>query len=191
MGRTFQHTIDLGNRLLFQLTRPVWGEPRFSRVRAIKLLFQLTRPVWGEPDVQRSVFDRSSISTHSPRVGRTLHSSLHRHLCSHFNSLAPCGANPCGNRACFKKSIFQLTRPVWGEPHRKGYLHLPLPFQLTRPVWGEPYVARYTTKKMFISTHSPRVGRTPLPLDKYFILSDFNSLAPCGANPWYCSKQGA
>ena len=33
----------------FQLTRPVWGEPRMLAGLELTTTFQLTRPVWGEP----------------------------------------------------------------------------------------------------------------------------------------------
>ena len=36
------------------------------------LKFQLTRPVWGEPNKAVVQFYDKNISTHSPRVGRTL-----------------------------------------------------------------------------------------------------------------------
>ena len=79
----------------FQLTRPVWGEPSpvYSRLRFQMYFnslapcganrqfvenrltfcqFQLTRPVWGEPQHKLKVIIPLRISTHSPRVGRTL-----------------------------------------------------------------------------------------------------------------------
>ena len=56
--------------------------------------FQLTRPVWGEPFVFRFLGRVVNISTHSPRVGRTL-------------------CKRAWNKISYK---FQLTRPVWGEP---------------------------------------------------------------------------
>ena len=109
--------------------------------------FQLTRPVWGEPI--RSIYARSpsSISTHSPRVGRTRRAILHT----------------------FARRKFQLTRPVWGEP---------CPRQL------DPL-------SLQISTHSPRVGRTILTDDGAPAEPDFNSLAPCGANPRRCRRRAA
>ena len=78
----------------FQLTRPVWGEPkelfalaestristhspRVGRTAHLDMLvygtmeFQLTRPVWGEPWRLCTCDDDFDISTHSPRVGRT------------------------------------------------------------------------------------------------------------------------
>ena len=56
-------------------------------------LFQLTRPVRGEPDETIRFFRQFSISTHSPRAGRTCQYWRAGYYQSHFNSLAPCGAN--------------------------------------------------------------------------------------------------
>ena len=189
--------------------------------------FQLTRPVWGEPQSYINQYLGLSISTHSPRVGRTCGSHVLRQCCNYFNSLAPCGANPfleiqfatigifqltrpvwgepeltipslrissdfnslapCGaNRGILFSTAecmtFQLTRPVWGEPAIFYAFRLCQAFQLTRPVWGEPTSTTTTKGGSGISTHSPRVGRTELTIPSLRISSDFNSLAPCGAN---------
>ena len=56
--------------------------------------FQLTRPVWGEPSTAIRTLLTLSISTHSPRVGRT----------------------PEYRQGLIRRLLFQLTRPVWGEP---------------------------------------------------------------------------
>ena len=57
-----------------------------------------------------------------------------------------------------------------------------MPFQLTRPVWGEPLNRWYMHFDINISTHSPRVGRTNSTTDAKPFGYHFNSLAPCGAN---------
>ena len=61
--------------------------------RRRRLSFQLTRPVWGEPKYGSDITASCSISTHSPRVGRTQISTRSTLLFCYFNSLAPCGAN--------------------------------------------------------------------------------------------------
>ena len=144
--------------------------------------FQLTRPVWGEPDEKDNYLHLSTISTHSPRVGRTRPYYIVYFPTCHFNSLAPCGANqdmrlvrrraeyfnslaPCGAnllgcQAFFEKILFQLTRPVWGEPELLALPQRAFAFQLTRPVWGEPKSSHGAESFSPISTHSPRVGRT-------------------------------
>ena len=94
--------------------------------------------MWGEPEFLNSVRRETVISTHSPRVGRT--SIDVRKACnfSHFNSLAPCGANLCSDPKSLRGCSFQLTRPVWGEPPCQDISTAGKQFQLTRPVWGEP-----------------------------------------------------
>ena len=79
----------------------------------------------------------------------------------HFNSLAPCGANHCRDRPDRRRRRFQLTRPVRGEPIVVLRSLCPIQFQLTRPVRGEPFAVFYRISAVF----------------------NFNSLAPCGANP--------
>ena len=191
---------------IFQLTRPVWGEPQQQFADLCGLSFQLTRPVWGEPAVRPrrrrdvaisthsprvgrtlrgggsfyararisthsprvgrtspkmlSITRMPSISTHSPRVGRTISSVSFSSDIKYFNSLAPCGANPLHRRLQAFYIRFQLTRPVWGEPKRCDMIYI----------------------ELYISTHSPRVGRTDRARHVVNVIAHFNSLAPCGAN---------
>ena len=78
---------------------------------------------------------------------------------------------------------FQLTRPVRGEPRLTSPTVSYRPkFQLTRPVRGEPNRRRNRQKSTCISTHSPRAGRTGTGGSAALNGTDFNSLAPCGAN---------
>ena len=125
--------------------------------------FQLTRPVRGDPLRRRQLSRSQPISTHSPRAGRSKMADLICKNKSNFNSLAPCGAIPVRLYTAERNDRFQLTRPVWGEPHvfrfpfagnknfnslaPCGANHICIPFlslrvifQLTRPVWGEPNV---------------------------------------------------
>ena len=163
--------------------------------------------MWGEPGCWDDWQVFPQISTHSPRVGRTLVFLRSRKLSVHFNSLAPCGANLDPRRSTPRGFAFQLTRPVWGEPILSGVSAIhPELFQLTRPVWGEPIFFMVVFEMPSISTHSPRVGRTVKifgelrNVHKFQLtrpvwgepstllrLSEcvfyFNSLAPCGANP--------
>ena len=160
VGRTSPVRMFLTAVLSFQLTRPVWGEPVHRGFATAYQTFQLTRPVWGEP---RRILARSSgrqISTHSPRVGRTRNYMEAAIKCINFNSLAPCGANQPPAALMRGSKKFQLTRPVWGEPKLAHNIVLQGKFQLTRPVWGEPSVLIVHYGHLFISTHSPRVGRT-------------------------------
>ena len=212
----------------------MWGEPKTQKEAFSNDRFQLTRPVWGEP--RRLLVNRLSlpISTHSPRVGRTRQAAIILITPRNFNSLAPCGANPVCRLLTARSTTFQLTRPVWGEPlvvrvknaldristhsprvgrtvarrwarqRRRNFNSLApcganlsngaaptssLLFQLTRPVWGEPRLQAIRATRCRISTHSPRVGRTLLPLSRFQIFDNFNSLAPCGANRMRLSEK--
>ena len=60
----------------------------------MSIVFQLTRPVRGEPIPRDITLDIVIISTHSPRAGRTPEAPITIEAYNHFNSLAPCGANP-------------------------------------------------------------------------------------------------
>ena len=169
-------------RVPFQLTRPVWGEPVFAANKnVLSFDFNSLAPCGANRAYYSAKSGKKSISTHSPRVGRTLDPNVYcvpRFISTHsprvgrtviemnspysspyFNSLAPCGANRFAPTTSAPSCIFQLTRPVWGEP--RG--------------------SRARERLQHISTHSPRVGRT---LHRREIRNDaknFNSLAPCGA----------
>ena len=185
-GRTGIQSGKRGGNERFQLTRPVRGEPDIRRHGLNTVTFQLTRPVRGEPrrlvwqHVHVSNFNSLApcganlfilcrvcsitiISTHSPRAGRTFPSWRSTCYLVNFNSLAPCGAN--------------LTILLRLCPNRK--------FQLTRPVRGEPLPSAQILKNHEISTHSPRAGRTRQTYLPFFDYANFNSLAPCGANPYH------
>ena len=122
----------------FQLTRPVWGEPRGRLTVKCREPFQLTRPVWGEPGLFRYLGITRIISTHSPRVGRTLTTTsraLSRYISTHSPRVGRTLCKRAWNKISYK---FQLTRPVWGEPLNIFNSLIRSQFQLTRPVWGEP-----------------------------------------------------
>ena len=161
MGRT---TDEEESRIVicnFNSLAPCGANPHFSEVPHVDIQFQLTRPVWGEPCAACVRITLTSISTHSPRVGRTPNSTSSAGKERDFNSLAPCGANLGILFSTAECMTFQLTRPVWGEPamgvEMKGYNEnfnslapcganliicatcgFCCAFQLTRPVWGEP-----------------------------------------------------
>ena len=143
--------------------------------------FQLTRPVWGEPADAMARVAKRCISTHSPRVGRTALIIRRRRRC-HFNSLAPCGANrAAGGHACAYRQ-FQLTRPVWGEPLINIFGTIATTISTHSPRVGRTLTRAGLYKRKSISTHSPRVGRTRVSNFISAWNTNFNSLAPCGAN---------
>ena len=82
------------------------------------------------------------ISTHSPRVGRTKVQSQPQPQDPHFNSLAPCGANPFSAEVLRNLHSFQLTRPVWGEPsHRRIASIFPKHFNSLAPCGANPHLS--------------------------------------------------
>ena len=164
----------------------MWGEPSFRRSCINSRRFQLTRPVWGEPYECCHLLAPLNISTHSPRVGRTVKRTGSREVCSAFQLTRPVWGEPFRPKGRNRFHRFQLTRPVWGEPQSAITQYIGLSFQLTRPVWGEPRQMPYVTSIVIISTHSPRVGRTHLREKLRDRVRNFNSLAPCGANPPPC-----
>ena len=124
------------------------------------LSFQLTRPVWGEPfaDIveQRIV----PISTHSPRVGRTFDYNIKGFVPIHFNSLAPCGANPFEVFTPNENIHFNSLAPC-GANHCGGrQLNLRTHFNSLAPCGANPTGIIGGVDVKGISTHSPRVGRT-------------------------------
>ena len=140
VGRTMRFCPRLLQARNFNSLAPCGANLHLRVLIAQKLQFQLTRPVWGEPNFNNSSFFIFLISTHSPRVGRTTAFRRRQDYLRYFNSLAPCGANHSYSVYVSDFVIFQLTRPVWGEPgdtsHRTRRTRR---FQLTRPVWGEPF----------------------------------------------------
>ena len=117
--------------------------------------------MWGEPPAKR----------------------YHHVFCTHFNSLAPCGANLILARLALARLAISTHSPRAGRTGMIGNTPVYcLSFQLTRPVRGEPYANGNTLDYTIISTHSPRAGRTNPSVDKARNNGYFNSLAPCGAN---------
>ena len=134
-------------------------------------------------------FSACVISTHSPRVGRTLYYMISLLLNRNFNSLAPCGANHDGYAHLMEIEHFNSLAPCGANLSNGAAPTSSLLFQLTRPVWGEPRLQAIRATRCRISTHSPRVGRTLLPLSRFQIFDNFNSLAPCGANRMRLSEK--
>ena len=167
----------------FNSLAPCGANPIKGIAFFIVVIFQLTRPVRSEPGKVTCRFLYGDISTHSPRAGRTARTRRKDGRKTHFNSLAPCGANPLSDINKTSGKLFQLTRPVRGEPPflffqplvlvffnslapcganppRSSRLPRSRTFQLTRPVRGEPSEYDLLTDYQGISTHSPRAGRT-------------------------------
>ena len=112
-----------------------------------------------ECKASRAVFDAIAVKSLAP-CGANRPNARLSSCRRHFNSLAPCGANPTNCVYVADLCLFQLTRPVRGEPMAIS--------------------PNLTDDK--ISTHSPRAGQTFLSLSVMLGSLNFNSLAPCGAN---------
>ena len=106
----------------------------------------------------------SYISTHSPHAGRTFLQDNSAAKTAHFNSLAPCGANPIASLTFSNCALFQLTRPMRGEP--------------------PSIVIDCTSVK--ISTHSPHAGRTTLSRVFLIIIDLFQLTRPMRGEPCVC-----
>ena len=81
---------------------------------------------------------------------------------------------------------FQLTRPVWGEPGDDSIIQQMREISTHSPRVGRTPDGNWFTETWDISTHSPRVGRTWMTFGFREWNPDFNSLAPCGANLCFC-----
>ena len=168
----------------FQLTRPVWGEPVFelsqrpefvhfnslapcgaNRILRASLShtwrFQLTRPVWGEPRAKRYSLDIWRISTHSPRVGRTIYitSSASTVLIS---THSPRVGRTAAFAFCNACAIFISTHsPRVGRTRRRIQIHIKCKhFNSLAPCGANLGRVGIAAALSVISTHSPRVGRT-------------------------------
>ena len=93
-------------------------------------------------------------------MGRTNPTTDEKPFGYHFNSLAPCGANPANAFLAASKNQISTHSPRVGRTRVRFFLF----------------------RQCFISTHSPRVGRTYIAQIGNDLVPNFNSLAPCGAN---------
>ena len=144
--------------------------------------FQLTRPVWGEPRLANFSRRRKRISTHSPRVGRTLSNVLTLSTAKYFNSLAPCGANLTAWAPFRPRSSISTHSPRVGRTSdialdgaQRSHFNSLAPCGANLDM--ETVVGTYTD----FNSLAP-CGANPIWCNYVYILDDFNSLAPCGAN---------
>ena len=136
------------------------GEPEIGDYKFKSYKFQLTRPVRGEPPNPLLRPVGVDISTHSPRAGRTRDVRPFARSRADFNSLAPCGANRFDTNTYISLANFNSLAPCGANRCRRRSRLVSGQFQLTRPVRGEPILCMIPLFNHFISTHSPRAGRT-------------------------------
>ena len=135
------------------------GDPVVEVVERILYDISTHSPRAGRSPRKSNTSGFKVISTHSPRAGRSVSPLTAWTLPFYFNSLAPCGAIPNFDAVDIAILLFQLTRPVRGDPRWRC---------------GE-------RRLQDISTHSPRAGRSRLGGGLSPVVFYFNSLAPCGA----------
>ena len=182
VGRTTKDIIAKTTMMKFQLTRPVWGEPFIFIIHTLDIIISTHSPRVGRTGDISNQPVIWLISTHSPRVGRTSARWSSKYCTTDFNSLAPCGANLAHQYLRGQANRFQLTRPVWGEPAKILNSLIPANISTHSPRVGRTLISILVYRIFQISTHSPRVGRTRIVGLFGSTSSDFNSLAPCGAN---------
>ena len=121
---------------IFQSTLPAWGETLRRLTVALVTAFQSTLPAWGETSVGVFTAPTTTISIHSPRMGRDYSHAAQLHARSHFNPLSPHGERLVAPCSPLKGQIFQSTLPAWGETGGKR-TETWKKFQSTLPAWGE------------------------------------------------------
>ena len=122
-----------------------------------QIIFQSTLPAWGETADSFKTFNMGHISIHSPRMGRDPLLRVFAALVEHFNPLSPHG-----------ERLFVLERTKNKEDFNPLSPH------------GERLGLVLITSKMYISIHSPRMGRDKRRNRSTSCASDFNPLSPHG-----------
>ena len=124
--------------------------------------FNILAPCGARPEALIQNINIIAISIHSPRAGRDKRRPRNTAGRKYFNPLAPCGARLAWIDEQINASLFQSTRPVWGET--VGLVSL-------------------RALQKIISIHSPRAGRDGEKRGAKIERRNFNPLAPCGARP--------
>ena len=140
----------------------MWGEPSFcGGGRYEPFDFNSLAPCGANHDRLDDRDHSRSISTHSPRVGRTYEDSWGYGWGQTFQLTRPVWGEPWSARRSSSRSRFQLTRPVWGEPETNTVFAIVIiNFNSLAPCGANPLSKPSKPSKLDISTHSPRVGRT-------------------------------
>ena len=125
----------------------------------------------------------TNISIHAPRVGRDSVLCTRFALWFYFNPRAPCGARlPCG--CCVTISVkFQSTRPVWGATNFDSSMEARTAISIHAPRVGRDPMDLLIWYLLTISIHAPRVGRDVTITIQRTLRDHFNPRAPCGARP--------
>ena len=112
--------------------------------------------------------------------GERPRSSWERRRTSDFNPLSPHGERRPENARRRRPGRFQSTLPAWGETFSRPTSRSVRRFQSTLPAWGETTFDVSEAFALFISIHSPRMGRDPDPRPSALGGCHFNPLSPHG-----------
>ena len=149
----------------------------------------------------------TSISIHSPRVGRDAGERKESNDKIYFNPLSPRGERLDAEETYKYFLEFQSTLPAWGETLTALKVKTYLLFQSTLPAWGEtiticsacisrhyfnplsPRGERHTTTCVHITgilfqSTLPAWGETKCAPTLKEIIMDFNPLSPRGERRW-------
>ena len=160
MGRDHPRGGKWSPEALFQSTLPAWGETCSPAPARRARRFQSTLPAWGETGPRDLRGGASTISIHSPRMGRDLAAVAVEDREQLFQSTLPAWGETPACVAALAEALFQSTLPAWGEtlpellsatssvdfnplsphgerPASSKVTPLPKRFQSTLPAWGE------------------------------------------------------
>ena len=108
-----------GDRRRFQLTRPVWGEPRVRGWTVLSTDISTHSPRVGRTSVYFAFNDTTYISTHSPRVGRTVVPVCQKmHIC--ISTHSPRVGRTKVNNTSIGKQLISTHSPRVGRTKREG-----------------------------------------------------------------------
>ena len=110
-------------------------------------------------DVQDPLYHTTSISIHSPRMGRDVPRLRLPRSRWNFNPLSPHGERPLNAHLAHRCPHFNPLSPHGERPTGFAASLISGLFQSTLPAWGETFMAGITTNSSNISIHSPRMGR--------------------------------
>ena len=154
-----------------------------ARLLLLRLMaFQSTRPGWGETANIRLAFGCLRISIHSPRVGRDYRRVMRNSVEADFNPLAPGGARHLTMRIFMLYTIFQSTRPGWGETRTSTPPPQQAQISIHSPRVGRDFFcSRYLSTRTIFQSTRPGWGETCLAFASAEARQYFNPLAPGGA----------
>ena len=121
MGRDHPRSGKWSPEALFQSTLPAWGETCSPAPARRARRFQSTLPAWGETGPRDLRGGASTISIHSPRMGRDLAGAAFRHILGRFQSTLPAWGETCGEHRAGQEGVyFNPLSPHGERPSSRG-----------------------------------------------------------------------